>query len=121
MIRMKITTGKYAGRERAFDLDFGDPTSLLSECVQSGIGWEISYDDATPEETLLWARADMIVRIVRALEENRPVLFLGMEYRAGNEPLETAQEIEDAIVGSGLMVSILSDDKGGLRIGVSEG
>jgi hypothetical protein len=118
---MKITTGKFAGRERAFGIEYGDPTPLLAECVRSGIRWELSYGDSTPEEILLWTSADMIARIVRALEESRSVFFLGKEYRAGDDSCETAQEIEDTIVGSGLMVNIVSDDKDGLRISVSEG
>lgn len=122
MIKMKILSGKYAGRENIFSLDYGDPMDLLADCVEKHISWEIDCSQASSEEILIWMAADMIARIFRALQENRPVFFFGKQYVATEENfLTVAQQIEDDIVSSGLMVTILSDDKDGLRIGVAEG
>jgi hypothetical protein len=121
MIKMKILSGRYAGREKNFNLDYRDPMGLLADCVKRHILWEIDYSQANPEEIVLWMTADMTSRIVRALQEGRTVFFFGKQYVATEENfLEVAQQIEDDIVSSGMMVTILSDDENGLRIGISE-
>jgi len=111
----------HAGKTASFDLDSGDPQSLLLEFVEKHIPWEIDYTQASSEEILLWMVADMTARIIRVLQDGRLVFFFGKQYVTTKENLLTiAQQIEDDIVASGMMVTILSDDKDGLRIGVSE-
>ena len=80
----------------------------------------MDYSEAKDEEIFLWFRAELIARIIRALISDLPVKFLENEWQAGSgrDLFEIVQEIEDAIVGSGRLVTIDSDDKNGVVIGV---
>jgi len=95
-----------------------DPSGLFRSFLSHNWRWEVDYSKATDEEILKWFPAEMIARILRALEKGLPVKFLGQEYRMkeGDSLQETGQTIEDAIVASGMMVTIGSDDENGLAI-----
>ncbi len=134
MFKITLLSGPFAGRAREFQglrvLDPqtgqpGEPVSpadLFASLVRHGWRWEADYSQATLEEALVWLRAELAARAVRALERGLPVKFLGREYRA--EPgqpesvLEAAQRLEDAIVASGRLVTIEADDDDGVVISV---
>jgi len=111
MIKVTILSGSYAGRTRAMPDDV-DPAALLQSFLQHGWDWRVDYSEATPEEEWAWGRQDLVARFLRALKRGLPVTFLGKEYRG----IEKAQALEDAIAGSGRMVTIERDDEDGLVI-----
>jgi len=84
-----------------------------------GWRWETYYSRATQEEVVRIFRAEIIVRLMRALFAGLPVIFMNNTWHAGDKSeVETmAQEIETAIVESDLMITIESDDENGLVVG----
>lgn len=120
MIKMKITTGPHAGKVR--DVTYQDPEALIGFCFLQGWGWEIDYNWATVGERFEWGRQDMILRIVRAIQESRPIKFMDRVYLAETpeEKIEVAQQVEDAVANSGRMVTIVHDNARELLIGVRE-
>lgn len=94
-----------------------DPADLFASFLHHNWRWEADYSEATEEEKLEWFRAEIVVRIIRALERGLPVYFLGKEYRAREDIPEVAGRLEDDIVTSGMMITIASDDEDGLVIG----
>ena len=120
MIWVKCLNGPFSGERRVVELDFIDPVSFFSQLVAHGWRWETDYSQATEEETFLFFRAEIVARIMRALENGLLVKFLGQSYRVdkNNNLMDVAQKIEDAIVSSGRMITIDSDNEQGLVIGV---
>lgn len=119
MIIMTMLTGPYAGQVRSMSSDV-DPLELITSTVRHGWRWMVVYQDATPEEVFEWARADLIGRILLALQEGRSVWFQGAEYRAEKPDnfSEVAGSIEDAVANSGMLVHVESDDERGVLIGI---
>ena len=111
MIRIKITKGSWAGREWAV-AEGTNPINFLHEILEEGRTWEIDYRYASPDESFQWGRADLVMRMVLALQEGRSVFFLGKEYRG----LQTVGLLENAIVTSGRMITLGFDDERGLQI-----
>ena len=114
MIRVKLLTGEYAGRERVIPPEV-DPMGFLSSCLNHGDKWSVDYSQAMPEEILAWMKADIVCRINRALLDGRPVIFLGRSFVAkegisNEERIQMAQDIEDMIVNSGRMITIGRDN-----------
>lgn len=110
MVILKMTSGLHKGKVR--DVSGVDPVKMLLSCVHHGWNWKIDYLRATSEEVLEWGRADMAVRIGRALDRGLLVTFMGKKYRGR----ESTQELEDAITGSGRMVKVGRDDGRGVVI-----
>lgn len=119
MIKITALSGPHIGKERVVPEGF-DPMSLLSEFASRDWKWSVDFSQATQSELLEWGRADMVARILAALQHERSVWFQDVEYRV--EKLEdlprVAGEVEDAIAFSGLMVKVESDDSDGVTIGV---
>lgn len=125
MIKISCLDGPWAGRVRhmvdGVSAETGtpvDPGELFTSFLQHGWRWEVDYSEATEEETFSWLRNEMAVRIIRALQEGREVKFLGRKWRVQkNESVQdVAQDVEDAIVVSGRLISISRDDESGLVI-----
>ncbi|MDP2709492.1 MAG: hypothetical protein Q8O93_05655 [bacterium] len=118
MIRITITSGRFAGRTREMPASM-DPAKMFASLIRHGDQWETDYAAGTEEEVFAWFRAEIVARIIRALQEGRPVKFLDREFRleAGGDLLSTGQAVEDAIVASGRLITINSDDEKGLVIG----
>ena len=85
---------------------------ILLSGHRAGFGWKIDYQRAQELEAHLWMVADLTARILRALMRGLPVTFDGCTWRG----LDQAGSIEDAVVESGAMVTIESDDESGLVI-----
>ena len=118
MIKIKCLSGSYAGEARTPPPEM-NPAEIFASLVQYGWAWEVDYTAATNEEILLWFRAELVARILRALKAGLPVQFLDGEYLASGDDLAVvAGELEDVIVASGREVTIDSDDERGLVIGV---
>lgn len=130
MVKITCLNGIWAGRTCKFEgvlmVEFCErelslpahPVDLFTSFLRHNWRWEADYSEATEEEKLEWFRAELVVRIIRALERGLPVYFLGKEYRAQAENIpDVAQQLEDDIVASGMMVAIDSDDENGLVIG----
>ncbi len=111
MIRIRALNGPYANQIREIPSN-QNPAALLRGFVQNGWGWEIDFSQANRDEVIAWGGADLIARAVRAVQNGRPAIFLGVTYTT----MEDLQGFEDAIVGSGYEVKIMSDDHKGLVI-----
>lgn len=119
MVTMTMLTGKFAGEVRDVT-SFMDPQGLVFSAVRHGWQWEIDFSSATSEEKSVWGLADMLGRILLALQEGRSIWFQGVEYYAETDRSEdllcaTAQ-IEDAIGFSGMNVRVERDDEFGVVI-----
>ncbi len=112
MIKMTLLTGKYAGQTR--NVTNEDPAELFGSLLEHGWKWEVDYSQSTYEEELLWGAQDIGARAVRALMNDRTVTFMDKMYRG----LDSAGDLEDAIVASGRMVTVGKDDASGLVIEV---
>ena len=119
MIKVTALSGPHAGKKRVVPEGF-DPMGLLTEFASKDRKWSVDFSQATQSELFEWGRADMVARILAALQHGRSVQFQDTEYRV--ERLEdlphVAGEVEDAIAYSGLMVKVESDDSDGVTIGV---
>jgi len=97
-----------------------DPTEIFFGLVSHRNDWQVDYNRATSEELLVWFRAEIVARIMRALDEGRSVRFMSNEWSwqaDGPNLLNLAQEIEDTIVNSGFNICLESDDENGVVIG----
>jgi hypothetical protein len=119
MIKITALSGPHVGKERVVPEGF-DPMGLLTEFASKDWKWSVDFSRATQAELFDWGRADMVARILAALQHGRSVWFQDVEYRV--EKLEdlphVAGEVEDTIAYSGLMVKVESDDSDGVAIGV---
>ena len=135
MVKITITSGSWVGRTRFFQgervvenldpLVLGervDPSELFAGFLRHRYSWEADYSEATDKEILAWFRVELVARIMRALQDGRVVRFLDQEWsvRKNKNILKVAQQIEDAIVASGRMVTIDADNEAGLVIGVGD-
>ena len=120
MIRITLLSGQFAGRTREFTLGDVEPHELFTAFIGHGDHWQVDYTAGTEEEVFLWFRAELVARILRALKEGRPVSFLDRRWQvaAGDNLTAIAGEVEDAIVASGRLVTLDSDNESGLVIGV---
>lgn len=113
MIKMTLLTGPYAGITR--DVSEVDPKVLFhSVCVEHNWEWKIDYSQATEEESQLWGGQDLAIRSIRALQNGRSVYFLDKKYHGFSE--EIVGELEDALVDSGRLFWLESDDENGVVI-----
>ena len=119
MVKIKILSGPFAGRTREIPEE-ADPMVMFTSLVRHGWTWEVDYSGSTEGEIFLWFRAELAVRIIRALQRGLPVRFLDREWRVepGGNILQVTQDLEDAIVASGRLMTIDSDDERGLVVGV---
>ena len=119
MIKVAVLSGPHIGKERVVPEGF-DPIGLLTEFASKDWKWSVDFTQATQSELLDWGRADMVARILAALQHGRSVRFQDTEYRV--EKLEdlprVAGEVEDAIAYSGLMVKVESNNDEGVTIGI---
>jgi hypothetical protein len=113
-----VLSGPYAGRTREMP-DDAEPNEIFGGFICHGWGWRVDYFRATDDEILKWFRVELAVRIIRALERGLPVRFLDREWRLlpDDNLLEIGQQVEDAIVASGRLVTIVFDDEKGLVVG----
>ena len=128
MIQIKILSGPYAGQSKTsadIAADDVDPVALTVELACQKWWWEFDWSDATPEEYVLWGRADMVGRLIAAAITGRAVRFMGQRWSfaglefASDEAQLLLGAIEDSISGSGRNVVVLTDDwVGDLVIGV---
>lgn len=131
MIKVILLDGPYAGRVRTFKGQLClethiemDPGDLFQAFLEHNWQWSVDYSRATEEEVLLWFRVEFIARVLRALNAGRLVKFEGKIFKTKSkkpneeEVIKTAQKVEDAVVKSGRMITIDSDDEKGLVIGV---
>jgi len=97
-----------------------DPAGMFGSLVKHGDQWKTDYSAGTEEEVFLWFRSEIVARIIRALQQGRPVKFLDQEFRLaqGGDLYSMGQTIEDVIVTSGRLITINSDDEKGFIIGV---
>jgi len=98
-----------------------DPVDVFSAFVKHGDEWQVDYSAATEEEKFLWFRAEIVARIVRALQEGRTVKIFDqkLQLEQGGDLLSMGKTIEDAIAAqSGRLITINSDDEKGVVIGV---
>ena len=118
MITVIILSGPHKGKSREISSNV-EPGNLLGELVGKDWRWRIDFRQATPDEAFLWGREDLVCRIIAALVHGRAVWFEGVKYRTENrsEALTIAGVVEDAIVNSGKMVFVESDDETGVKIG----
>jgi hypothetical protein len=117
-VRIRFLSGNRAGAEQEVPQST-DPLEAITFCVQQGWAWEVVWASARDaQETFLWARADLVGRILRALREGRPVYFNGVRYAVtGPDPIGiVAGQVEDAIVNSGANVKVGTDDEDGVVI-----
>lgn len=119
MIKIAVLSGPHAGKERVVPEGL-EPMGLLTEFASRDWKWSVDFSKATQSELLDWGRADMVARILAALQHGRSVWFQGAEYRVEElaDLPRVAGEVEDAIAYSGLMVKVESDDENGVTIGV---
>ncbi len=119
MIRITLLTGLFAGRTREMPASM-DPAGMFTSLIRHGDQWKVDYTAGTEEEVFLWFRAEIVARIIRALQDGRPVRFLDQEFRLepGGDLLSMGQTIEDIVASSGRLITIDSDDEKGLVIGV---
>jgi hypothetical protein len=119
MIKITALSGPHAGKDRVVPEGF-DPMGLLTEFSSRDWKWSVDFSQATQSELFDWGRADMVARILAALQHGRSVWFQGTEYRVERtEDLpHVAGEVEDAIAYSGLMVKVESDNDDGVSIGI---
>ncbi|PJA11055.1 hypothetical protein COX67_01845 [Candidatus Falkowbacteria bacterium CG_4_10_14_0_2_um_filter_36_22] len=133
MVCITIIKGRWKGRVRYFSgvrvikafmpFKLGeevDPTEIFFGLVSHRNDWQVDYNRATSEELLVWFRAEIVARIMRALDEGRSVRFMSNEWSwqaDGPNLLNLAQEIEDTIVNSGFNICLESDDENGVVIG----
>lgn len=129
MIKLICLDGPFYGNVRIFEgitnLETGKevrPFSLLKIFLIEEWQWEINYSQATDQEKLEWLVEDLSARAIRALKAGLPVFFQDKAYRV--ESLENyaqvANRLEQDIGDSEKMISIDSDDKKGLVIGISK-
>jgi hypothetical protein len=118
MIIFQALSGPYVGR-KIVDPRV-DPLTLLTEFASKDWKWSIDFTQATQDELLEWARADLASRCLAALQHNRAVFFQNTEYRVleAAQLQEVAVKLEDAIAFSGLMVRVESDTDQGVVIEV---
>lgn len=121
LVKLTILTGPKEGQSRFVHSRQVEPMGLLQSIVNKGWEWKLDYSDADPSESFFWIRADMVVRIIRALRAGRSVFFLEQEYRfqEGGDPEKVVGEIEDAISESGFNVYVETDNEQGVRIGTA--
>ena len=119
MVIIKALSGPFAGKEKEL-FPYENPMGFFTSMYRHGWRWESDYSRATQEEIVRIFRAEIIVRLMRALFAGLPVIFMNKTWHAGDksEVEKMAQEIEMAIVESGMMITIESDDENGLVIGV---
>lgn len=127
MIKVTLLEGVDAGTQLVDSRMEMDPSGFFEALWREDQGWLVDYDEATEEEFFLWRPHDLAARVIRALRAGRPVFFLGQKFEAEEKEdvLEVAGNLEDAIVASDRikinklrMITISSDDKTGLVIGV---
>ena len=98
--------------EAAALLAAAEAAALLAEISQAGWTWKLTGDDVT----LDWARADIVVRVIRAVGAGRAIRFSGTQRVPPTDPeamIAFVGSLEDDIVQSGQMVSVLTDDPDG--------
>jgi hypothetical protein len=119
MIFVKLLSGPFFGEAREIPEDVS-PMNFFRLLVQKNWDWRTEYSAADDEEIFHWLRAEIVARIVRALEQNRPVSFMGRSWKIRQrcDLARITQQIEDAIVASGRNIALDSDDEKGLIIGV---
>jgi hypothetical protein len=118
-MRITILSGPYAGQSRDIDAQIVDPLALLADLVRRNCEWHIDWtSDTSPSDAFIWARADLVWRITRALQRGRRVTFGETTFTARQDIEQVAGQIEDAIVQSGLHVFIARDDNAGVIIGI---
>jgi hypothetical protein len=119
MIKVRSLSGPHTGKERVVSEDT-DSLGLLAGFASKDWKWSVDFSRATQAELLDWGRADMVARIVAALQHGRSVWFQDAEYRVERpEDLpRVAGLVEDAIAFSGFMVLVESDDYTGVTIGI---
>jgi len=111
LIKVKLLSGPYAGRKRKMPAwSEKEIKEFFATLIHHGWRWEVDYSQASEEEKFLWRRADLGARCIWALKEGRKVKFLGKEY-AG---LEEAGLLEDDIVSSGRLITLVSDNEWGV-------
>ncbi len=123
MITIKILTGPHAGKVRELHDNVHEgveinPLDLLWSLVLMKATWEIDYSQATKNEILDWARADITRRAMRALVKGLPVEFQGVKYSLSktSDLVIVAGELEDVLVQSGMNIFIGKDDETGVLI-----
>lgn len=118
MIKLQALSGPYTGSVREVPNGM-PPMNLLTEFASNDWKWSVDFSQATQSELLDWRRAEMVARILAALQHGRSVWFQDTEYRVEEleDLLRIAGDIEDAIAYSGLMVQVESDNENGVVIG----
>lgn len=111
MISIKCVGGPHDGAVQTPPAGM-KPVHLLYSMVDHGWGWEIDFSRATREETIRWGGADLAARAFRAVQNGRPVSFLGVEYTTR----ESLQAFEDALVATSYEIKVVRDDETGLEV-----
>ncbi|OIO38717.1 MAG: hypothetical protein AUJ71_02355 [Candidatus Omnitrophica bacterium CG1_02_49_16] len=119
MIKITLLTGRFAGQTRTMPTELS-PADVFAAFVKHSDEWRVDYSVATEEEQSSWLLAEIVARIVRALQQGRVVKFLDREFRLeqGDDLLSIGKTIEDIVVAqSGRTILVYSDDEKGLVIG----
>lgn len=123
-MKIEVLSGPYAGQVREVYSSQANPMDLLGEMAHSNWDWQLDFKSCQdPMEQFLWARADMVCRVLKALLRGRSVWFLDEEYHVEDlgdqgEIARVAGVVEDAISNSGFNVFVESDDETGVTIGI---
>lgn len=119
MIFVKLLSGPFADEIREIPKS-ENPMDFFRMLVKLDWNWGTDYSQATQQEISSWFRAEIVARIIRALEQYLPVIFMDHKWQLQRHEdlIRVANDIEDAIVASGRIITINSDDDKGLVIGV---
>ena len=117
MIKVLLYEGEIIGNPLEMPIN-ANSIKYLGGLFAQKIRWEVDYSNATDKEKLEWMRADITIRIIRALSEKRPVIFNEVYYIAVNncDIDKIAYNIAEAIEQYGEPVTFGKDDQQGLRI-----
>ena len=121
MIQIKLLSGPHAGKAYKIPPAIA-PGGFLHGIYLNDWLWEIDYSRATIIETESWMKHDVTLRCIRAFTKGLTVIFLNKTYLTDSSNKtklkKVCLELEDAMVNSGKMISIDSDDERGVVIGV---
>jgi len=117
MIKVLLYEGEIIGNPLEMPIN-ASSIKYLGGLFARKIRWEVDYSEATDKEQLKWMRADITIRIIRALSEKRPVIFNEVCYIAVNngDINEIAYNIAEIMKQYGEPVTFGEDDEQGLRI-----
>jgi hypothetical protein len=79
-VKIQIVSGPFytaaVGMPAYFTIGDKTPAQCFDALIALKCGWEVEYsDDISNQEYTLWARSDILCRMVRAEAQNKPIFF----------------------------------------------